>query len=272
MFSIVLVSYNSAEVLGEAIRSIPPGHQVIVVDNASRDGSAELARSLGATVLEMPDNLGFGTACNRGAAVAVHEKLLFLNPDARFDPGALPALARAFESYPASVAFNPRILNADGSGFFRRRTILLPRPYWLRPPPPVADTRIIMASGAALLVRKDAFERLGGFDEAIFLYYEDDDLSARIVKSGGTMHYVHDAVVRHLHAKSSPDSPALSAFRDYQAMRSRLYVCRKHGINPMRRLRIAEERVRRFLAERRGDPARVARAEARLRALLEDRR
>lgn len=271
MFSIVLVSYNSVEVLGEAIRSIPPGHQVIVVDNASQDGSAELARSLGATVLEMGENLGFGTACNRGAALALHERLLFLNPDATLNAGALPALGRAFDAYPDSIAFNPRILNADGTLFDRRRTILLPRPYWFRPPPPTTDCKIISASGAALLVRKSEFERLGGFDEAIFLYYEDDDLSARIIKSGRTMHLVHDAVVRHLFSKSSPDTPALSSFRDYQAMKSRIYVCRKHGIRPMRGMRIVEERIRRFLASRRGDARRAARAEARLRALMEDR-
>jgi len=270
VFSVVLVSYNSAHVLGDAIRSVPAGNQVIVADNASKDDSAALARSLGAEVIESGQNLGFGTACNRGAAIARHERLLFLNPDAVLAPDALEHLARAFDAYPESVAFNPRVLDPDGSQFFRRRTILLPRPYWFRPKGlPTSDQRIIMASGAALLVRKSEFDKLGGFDENIFLYYEDDDLSARIVKSGRSMHYVHDAVVHHQQAKSSAPTPDLSAFRDYQAMKSRIYASRKHGVRVMRRWRITEERTRAFLASLKGDAAKSARARARLQALRE---
>lgn len=270
MFSIVLVSYNSAHVLGDAIRSVPAGNQVIVADNASRDDSVVLARSLGAEVIEIGQNLGFGTACNRGAAIASHDRLLFLNPDAVLAPDALKHLAKAFNDYPNAIAFNPRIIDPDGSQFFRRRTILLPRPYWFRPKGlPTSDQPIIMASGAALLVRKSAFDRLGGFDENIFLYYEDDDLSARIVKAGDEMRYIHDAVVHHQQAKSSAPSPDLSAFRDYQAMKSRIYVSRKHGVRVMRQWRIAEEKLRAFIASVKGDAPKVARARARLRALQE---
>ncbi|MBN9249862.1 MAG: glycosyltransferase family 2 protein, partial [Mesorhizobium sp.] len=174
MFSIVLVTYNSSEVVADALRSIPPGHQVIVVDNASTDNSVEVCRSLGATVLEMRSNLGFGTACNRGADVATAESILFLNPDARLQAGALSAMQQAMLQYPDSAAFNPRVLNEDGSQFLRRRTILLPRPYWVRPPAPSGDEEIITATGAALIVRTSVFKEINGFDENIFLYYEDD--------------------------------------------------------------------------------------------------
>ncbi|MBX3573739.1 MAG: glycosyltransferase [Mesorhizobium sp.] len=93
VFSVVLVAYNSADVIRDAIESVPAPHEVIVVDNASTDASREIAAAAGARVLALAENLGFGTACNRGAALARNDTLLFLNPDARLMPGALDALA-----------------------------------------------------------------------------------------------------------------------------------------------------------------------------------
>ncbi|KQZ87139.1 hypothetical protein ASD64_06755 [Mesorhizobium sp. Root157] len=267
MFSIVFVTYNSAEVIGDAIRSIPPGNEVIVADNASVDNSVEVCRALGATVLEMPRNLGFGTACNRGAAVATAENILFLNPDAKLESGALEAMTEALARHPRSVAFNPRILNEDGSQFLRRRTILLPRPYLIRPQLPTGDEKIITASGSALLVRKHIFFELGGFDENIFLYYEDDDLCARIIKSGHEMHYIHNAVVYHKGRGSSGNSDDMNAFREYETMKSRIYVSRKHSVTFIRSWHIIRNMFKKAIARQQGLDSKAKALNGRLMAL-----
>jgi GT2 family glycosyltransferase len=267
MFSIVFVTYNSGEVIGDAIRSIPPGNEIIVVDNASTDNSVEICRSLGATVLEMPKNLGFGTACNRGAEVATTDNILFLNPDARLAEGALEALAQALHRYPDTAAFNPRLLNEDGTQFLRRRTILLPRPYLFRPPLPTGDESVVIASGAALLMRKKDFQQFGGFDENIFLYYEDDDLSARILKSGRTIRYVHSAIAYHRGGCSSKSSPEEDSFKEYEFAKSKLYVLNKHGIRRRHWLEKLETELKLIFARKRNDRNAINSLRARIRAL-----
>jgi N-acetylglucosaminyl-diphospho-decaprenol L-rhamnosyltransferase len=124
-----------------------------------------------------PRNLGFGSACNLGAAGAVTPFLLFLNPDVR-----------------------------------------------LR-----LDTVVPALSGAAMMVRRAAFEAVGGFDPRIFLYYGDDDLSLRLRAGQGPLVFVPSAVVTHFSGQSSPPSAALSRFKGYHWARSRIHAARKHG-------------------------------------------
>ena len=86
---IVIVSYNSAAVLGACLNSIPSGHEVIVVDNASHDASENIAAAAGAKVVRNELNIGFGAACNIGARLLSSSHVLFLNPDAILEEGAL---------------------------------------------------------------------------------------------------------------------------------------------------------------------------------------
>ncbi|MEL6372677.1 MAG: glycosyltransferase family 2 protein [Pseudomonadota bacterium] len=223
---VVLVSYNSAGIIEEAIASAPPGCQVIVADNASGDASIVRAQAAGAEVVALGENLGFGTACNRGAAASSRPLVLFLNPDARLAPGALEALLKAANAHPDAVAFNPRIMEASGEQFFRTRSRALPPD---RQGMPTTDRAITILSGAALLCRRDAFEAIGGFDERIFLYCEDDDLGARLAQAGGQLRYVHDAVVTHAGGGSSTPSAQGERIKAYHLMWSRRYVAAKHG-------------------------------------------
>ncbi|MEQ1943992.1 glycosyltransferase family 2 protein [Mesorhizobium sp. VNQ89] len=263
MFSIVLVTYNSAEVIGDATRSIPPGHQVIVVDNASRDDSVEIARALGAEVLALAENLGFGTACNRGAALAKHDKLLFLNPDARLRPDTLDRLADAFERYADAAAFNPRLVDAAGKQFFNKRNRFVSRDHWLDEPPR-QDAEIPMGIGAALAIRTDVFRKLGGFDENIFLYFEDVDLSARIINAGYTIRHIHDAVATHMEGQSSGTDQNTSAFKEYHYAKAQFYTNRKHGLARSRWLKLLHGAFRYASALAGGDATKLALAKARL--------
>jgi N-acetylglucosaminyl-diphospho-decaprenol L-rhamnosyltransferase len=195
----IIVSYNSATALPECLASLHDclgPAQVIVVDNASSDASVAIARELDAEVIASDSNLGFGAACNLGALSAEHEILLFVNPDVRvvsvdvarlreligrrpfglLAPRALlvgegqePNLRRV-PSWPYSVAreaFGP-VLPRELSG--RRGAVhgLRRRRRWL--------------NGALLLAARSEFLDLGGFDERLFMYYEDQELSRRYAR------------------------------------------------------------------------------------------
>ena len=112
---VVVVTYNSAELLPQALAGLPDDARVVVVDNASADDSAGVARSLGAEVVENPVNAGFAAAANQGAALGEAELVLFLNPDAAVDAGMVRRLADRFAADPTLGVVSPRLRRPDGS-------------------------------------------------------------------------------------------------------------------------------------------------------------
>lgn len=231
--TVVTVCHNSLAVLPAMLQSLPAGVACVIVDNASRDATAlaELAESHRAALIRNAENRGFGAACNQGAAVAETEFILFLNPDAAMLPGALERLVEAADHYGLASAMNPRIENVDGSAYFKRRSPLLPRRDWMPRGWPATDREVTVLSGAALLVRATAFARVGGFDERIFLYHEDDDLSLRLRAEAGPVMFILDAGVRHIGGSSSARTPETAAFKAWHMGQSRVYSMQKHGIS-----------------------------------------
>lgn len=230
--TVVVVSHESGHILGNCLDSLPIDSEVIVVDNASSDDSVSVAQRRGARALAMDDNVGYARACNLGARAASREFLLFLNPDVRLETGAVAALAAAAARYPNAAAFAPRLIRSDGSVFYRDYSVLCQAPLnGTRPRrEPVGDCSVPMLVGAALLCRRDAFFAIGGFDERIFLYYEDDDLCLRFRQAGWSLVHVHDAVARHEEGASSRPGRAGAYFRSHHWAVSRSYVSRKHGV------------------------------------------
>lgn len=228
--AVILVTHNSASVIAEAIQSLPKGVDVIAVDNASDDATISVLNDLGVQVCPSTTNIGFGRACNLGAGKTGREFLLFLNPDAVLQAGALDELVSAADVHPRAAALNPRILRPDGSQFFRVRSHLFPQTLRSARVYPTGDQSVSVLSGAAFLMRRETFETLGGFDPAIFLYCEDDDLGLRIQNAGWQVRYVHDAIVMHQGNRSSAPSRALDRFKAYHEMRSRWYTAHKHGV------------------------------------------
>lgn len=228
--TIISVCYNSLAVLPAMLASVPRGTPVVLVDNASADGAAlqRLAGESGARLIRSATNRGFGAGCNMGAAVAETEFLLFLNPDAALQPGALEALEAAMDRHPAAVAMNPRLSDGKGRAYFKHRSVLLPRRAWLARGWPAGDQVVPVLSGAAIFARRTAFEAVGGFDENIFLYHEDDDLSLRLVQAGGQLMFIRDGEVRHLEGHSTVRSPESAAFKAFHMGQSRVYAMRKH--------------------------------------------
>lgn len=230
--SIITVTYNSSAIVENLLRSIPPGVPVVLVDNASGDAARTkaLADSHGATFIANSKNIGFGPACNLGAAVAETEFLFFVNPDAELFDDTLEQLLAAADAHPDASAFNTRIIKGDGSLFFKRRSKLIPKSLWLGRDAAERDGEVPVLNGGAMLVRRAAFEQVGGFDPAIFLFHEDDDLSLRLKDVCGPLRYVFGARVKHLLGHATERSARTAALKAWYMGQSRVYGARKHGL------------------------------------------
>lgn len=236
----VLVSWNSARHLPEALASLPRGVPAVVVDNGSTDGSAEAAEAAGARVVRAGQNLGFGPACNLGAAaVASSRAILLLNPDAALVNGreAIAALLSALDEDPAVAAAAPA-LTGDGQELFQLRRLptlgslareaflvnrlrprnrgLLAERYLDRPRDVPFDAE--QPAAAALLVRREAWEALGGFDPAFVpAWFEDVDLCARIRERGWRVRFVPSAKATHVGGTTMKSLP----YRDFLPLYTR---------------------------------------------------
>ena len=207
----VVVTHDSALVLPDCLASLADnGIPAIVVDNASRDASREVATHQGARVIANSRNEGYGRAMNigvRGAGDA--DFCLIANPDAALEAGCIAALLAAADRYPDAAMFAPRIVEPDGRLFFQSRSLLSPAHLNVRGDamPPSGDACLPLLSGACFLVRRDVFLAEGGFDESIFLFYEDDDLCRRLREAGWSLVHVDGAKVRHIRGASAPHAP-----------------------------------------------------------------
>lgn len=224
--TIVTVTYNSAHVLPEMLDSIPRDTPVIVVDNASTDDMASLIEGRPHVRLISNDrNLGFGRACNIGAAGARTQYLLFLNPDARLTDGAIEILEREVEARPGLGAANPLITDAAGRARLKMSSIVdtpnLPRPELHLP------GEMPVLSGAALFMPRAVFEEVGGFDPSIFLYHEDHEICSRVRQAGYSLWHLPMARVVHIQGTGSPTLPATAYWKGYHMARSRYYVIEK---------------------------------------------
>jgi GT2 family glycosyltransferase len=250
---VVVVSYRSADTLRGCVEPLAemPGVNVTVVDNASPDDSVATVADLPLEIVQAPRNGGFAYGCNLGAARGSAPYLLFLNPDARIGEPALQTLIEALRDEPATGLVAPRIRDDDGSlSFSLRRFPRLRSTYAqalflhrLSPQAAWTDELIRNAaayeragtaewlSGACMLVRRTAYEAVGGFDERFFLYCEDTDLCLRLWQAGHAVRFEPGAEVRHVGGASSGagETQAIAA-------RSRVLYARKHTSRGVARL------------------------------------
>jgi N-acetylglucosaminyl-diphospho-decaprenol L-rhamnosyltransferase len=232
----IVVTFDSAHALPECLGALAADDvPAIVVDNASTDDTVPVAERHGATVIRNARNEGYGRGNNIGARAAGTEFILVINPDTIVDRGAVAALVDAARRYPDAALFAPQIVEPSGRVFFQPRSLLATS---LTNPQgklvlPEGEACAPFFSGACFLMRRDDFLKLGGFDENIFLFYEDDDLCRRVADSGAALIYVPQALVRHGRGRSSGEKPGrVFASRWHQAW-SRAYVSRKYGLpNP----------------------------------------
>jgi N-acetylglucosaminyl-diphospho-decaprenol L-rhamnosyltransferase len=253
---LVIVNWNSGYHLCRCLESLAAIaserellHTVIVIDNASTDGSLELPsrvhQALPLTIIRNDDNLGFAAACNQGAAGTAAEFLLFLNPDVVLRPGCLSApfryltrpehsqvgmvgiqllepngtVARSCARFPSPSSLIGNILGLD-----RIVPSLFPR-HFLDQWPHDVSRKVDQVMGAFLFIRRLAFERLGRFDERFFLYYEDLDLALRAKMQGWSSEYLIDAQAVHC---GGGTTSAIKGRRMFYACRSRILYGFKH--------------------------------------------
>ena len=259
--SAIVVSHNSRAHLPRCLDTFAAQvDETIVVDACSTDGSADLvARAHPEAILvRQTENRGYGAAVNAGAAQAGGDLLLVLNADTWAMEGAVAALEAALDAAPRAGAAGPRLLNVDGS--VQQSVRGFPTPWrlateyfflrWLAPrsralnafyaagfdhrSPRVAEFVV----GAAMLVKRDAFDELGGFDPDFFMYDEEVDFCFRLAEAGRETLFVPAAEVVHVGGAST--APVAEAMYVEQ-LRSHLRFLNKHS-GPS-----AAERARRLL-------------------------
>ncbi len=248
VLDIIVVNWNAGKQLGVCMRSVLAADRlafrfgrVVVVDNASTDGSADGIEALAAPVVAIrnPDNCGFAGACNQGASGSHADYLLFLNPDTRLLPDSLVKPIEFLERPENARVGIVGIQLLDDGGTVHRSCArfptagrylammlgldrLTPR---LFPPHFMvewdhSDTRPVdQVTGAFFLVRRSLFDRLAGFDERFFLYFEDVDFSLRARREGWSSVYLATARAYH---KGGGSSAQAKARRLFYSLRSRL--------------------------------------------------
>lgn len=261
--SIVIVSYNVRRELADCLASLgahPPAvaHEVVVVDNASTDGSVEAARAAGARVLQLPANVGFAAGNNAGIRATTGELVLLLNSDTIVPAGMLDRLVERLEATGAAMA-GPRIVDGAGRAeisFGRMITPLnelrqkhLMKRYARGDAAAVAwverETRrehfVDWVTGACLLVRRRDAEAVGLLDERFFLYTEDVDFCACIRARGGRVLFTPAAEIVHLRGRSRATAPSATnaAYR-----RSHIAFYEKHHPRWARLLKLYKLAVR----------------------------
>ncbi len=218
--TIVVVTYNSADVLGDCLASIElhaPDARAIVVDNASTDASADVALAAGpfVTLIRSEENEGFSKANNRALRTIETEFAMILNPDARLTSSTIPQLLAAADRLPGAVAFGPKTVHADGrpqvsfgpdlslAAEYRQRKLVKgvksgdPRALSELAALTADEREVDWISGSCMLLRMSAARDAAFFDERYFLYEEDADLCLRLRKSGGKVMFIPQSVVIH---------------------------------------------------------------------------
>ena len=227
--SFVIVCYKSSEALKLLLLSIPKEIEVILVDNSQDEETRKIADAYDCILIQNKENIGYGSACNLGAIKATGNYLFFVNPDSEIQPNALEELIKAVKTYPDASAFNPKIVNKVGKQSFKRRSVLLARSEWMSRTSPTSDREVSVLSGAAIFIKKENFLKVSGFDEKIFLYHEDDDISIRLKDEIGSLMYIHNSVIKHIGGSSSSRDKSIAAIKGYHMGRSRVYSQKKHN-------------------------------------------
>ena len=233
--SIILVVFNGLgyleSCLNSVITEITPESELILVDNASSDGSADFVQQRWpqARLIRNASNRGFAAASNQGAGQAAGEILVFLNQDTRVLPGWLAGLSAPLEQDPGIGLVTSKLLlmsrpeqiqmcgqDIHFTGFTFGRGFLCPAGAFSR-------SEVVSAvAGASFAIRRTLWEQLGGFDESLFMYYEETDLCWRARLAGFTSVYNPGSVIQHDFSVNS--SPAAL----YYTVRNRLVLLVKN--------------------------------------------
>lgn len=255
--SVIIPSYNTRGLLAQCLASIgagmcagdgaPLAHETIVVDNGSTDGTAAMVALdfPAAGLIANPGNEGYARAMNRGARYASGRFLLASNADVVYPRGSIAGMVRWLESNPRTGIAGPQLIFPSGA--WQRSHQIVPGVagavldlLWLttlkntlyglawkrRPPARPRAVNVGYLAGAAMLIRRDAWDRVGGFDESFFFYAEDADLCHRVKAAGYNVSFLPHITVIHARGASSRLLGRAGAAR--LQLKAKLLFVRKH--------------------------------------------
>jgi GT2 family glycosyltransferase len=245
--SVIIVSFNVSTYLRQALVSVTAAaegiaSEIIVVDNNSSDGSAEMVRDdfKDVRLIVSERNEGYPAACNKGILASAGIYILILNPDTVVEPDAIKTALAFMRSHPDAGAAGARMVDGNGAflpeskrGFpspltslfrftglwklFRRSAFF--NAYYLGHLPEDEICKADILTGAFMLIRREALDRAGLFDTAFFMYGEDIDLCWRIRKAGYSNYYLPDVRITHFKGKSALQDEESSLRHFYRAMK-----------------------------------------------------
>jgi len=244
--SIIIVNYNVKEFLQNLLHSIEKASaeiskEIIIIDNASDDGSVEVIKEKFPSVIliENKINVGFGKANNQGLKIVQGKYILFINPDCIISEDTFNKMISFFESNPDCGLAGCKILNSDGtlqlacrrsfpgpwtsftkvtglSNIFPKSKIFAR--YNLTYLDENKTNEVDAISGSFMMMSKDVYQKIGGFDEQFFMYGEDLDLCYRVQKNGYKVYYVHNTQIIHYKGESTKRSNLDETKLFYDAM------------------------------------------------------
>jgi GT2 family glycosyltransferase len=263
--SIVIVSWNTRDLLRRCLASLPAAvgglqSEVLVVDNASDDGSAAMVRGEfpACQVIEGGGNLGFSRGNNLALPRTTGQAVLLLNPDTECPPGSLERLHRFLQDRPRAAVAGPLLVDEEGAptltwGFFPRARdhwlgFLDPRRIWLRGPfsqrivhvPDRSDpSRLVdYITGACFMMSRRALDEIGLLDERFFMYFEETDWCWRARQAGYEVWYCAETEVAHLEGQAAARTGWFS-LRQFQKS-YRLFVAKNYGAEQVGKFRLAQ--------------------------------
>jgi GT2 family glycosyltransferase len=214
--SFLIVTYNNEKTIERCIKSLlkvlPKDSEIIVFDNASADQTLNKLKNIGNRInlIESKNNLGYGKGNNLAAKSAKCEYIFILNPDTEIKAVDFHKIIEFYESDPKIGLIAPRLMLLTGKvqasvkkmpsvwGAFKEYILGIKYSYSEYYPSGVTPIEVEAAYGAALLIKKSLFEKVGGFDEKYFLYYEDIDLCRKLKKIGKKIFYFPNVEIIHL--------------------------------------------------------------------------
>lgn len=251
MVSVIIVNWNVKDLLEKCLKSIDGyGYEIIVVDNASADGSAQMIRQKFPQVklIENKENRGFSAANNQGIRQATGKYILLLNPDTEVKLGAIEVLVKFLEDHPQAGAVAPKLMNSDGT--LQRSVLSFPtlsamlmraifveslwpgnpatRKYLMRDLDYSSVSAIDQPMGAAILISKSVLDQVGLFDEQSFMFFDEVDLCKRIKDAGSKIFFTPQAEIVHHLSKSVQKWGVFNLSRNWTRSRN-LYFLKHQG-------------------------------------------
>lgn len=229
----IIVNWNDKDVIVECIQSILDQNRnkidIIISDNGSKDDSVEFIRKHfpSIKIIENGKNLGFGSAINRGLALAKGDYLLFLNSDLKLHSKCVGELAKVLESDSNVGGTIPKILHIDQQNTINSLGVLInytgiAYPNLIGQKDPGYQEPFESACGGIFMLKREVYETVGGFDEDLFLYHEDHDLSWRIRLAGWHLKVIPQAIMYH-HYKFNK-----GILKYYSSEKNRLHILLKN--------------------------------------------